>query len=220
MQPEFRQLRAFLAVADQGSANRAGAALFRAQSAVSRSIHKLESELGVALFERRARGMLMTEYGRALLVRARRVQAECNARAPSSRRSQASSPSAGADLRHADARATRSHLRRVGRAASYAVGRREPRHHAACRQHHGARDRGKHRRSAVRTDGARHDTSARGRRARVAVETRARRDAPCRFRHRGAARGRARHGDGRRAAARGRTRLLPESIRTSLRPLF
>jgi LysR family transcriptional regulator of gallate degradation len=76
MQPELRQLRAFLAVADQGSANRAGAALFRAQSAVSRSIHRLESELGVALFERRARGMLITEYGRALLVRARRVHAE------------------------------------------------------------------------------------------------------------------------------------------------
>ena len=76
MQPELRHLRAFLAVADQGSANRAGAALFRAQSAVSRSIHKLEVELGVKLFERRARGMLLNEYGRALLVRARRVHAE------------------------------------------------------------------------------------------------------------------------------------------------
>ena len=73
MQPELRHLRAFLAVADQGSANRAGAALYRAQSAVSRSIRKLEQELGAALFERRARGMLLTEYGRALLVRARRV---------------------------------------------------------------------------------------------------------------------------------------------------
>jgi LysR family transcriptional regulator of gallate degradation len=76
MQPELRHLRAFLAVADQGSANRAGAALFRAQSVVSRSIHKLERELGVRLFERRARGMLLTEYGRALLVRTRRVHAE------------------------------------------------------------------------------------------------------------------------------------------------
>ena len=56
--------------------NRAGTALFRAQSAVSRSIHKLERELGVELFERRARGMLLTEYGRALLVRARRARAE------------------------------------------------------------------------------------------------------------------------------------------------
>jgi LysR family transcriptional regulator of gallate degradation len=76
MQLELRHLRAFLAVAEQGSANRAGAALFRAQSAVSRSIHKLETELGVTLFERRARGMLLTEYGRGLLVRARRVHAE------------------------------------------------------------------------------------------------------------------------------------------------
>src|SRR6266487_3457223 len=76
MQPQLRHLRAFLAVADQGSANRAGAALFRAPSAVSRSIHKLEHELGVELFERRARGMLLNEYGRALLVRARRVHAE------------------------------------------------------------------------------------------------------------------------------------------------
>ena len=76
MQPELRQVRAFLAVADQGSVNRAGTALFRAQSAVSRSIHKLERELGVELFERRARGMLLTEYGRALLVRARRARAE------------------------------------------------------------------------------------------------------------------------------------------------
>ncbi len=76
MRPELRHLRAFLAVAEQGSAHRAGLALFRAQSAVSRSIRKLEGELGVELFERRARGMLLTEYGKALLVRARRVQAE------------------------------------------------------------------------------------------------------------------------------------------------
>src|SRR4030081_196919 len=75
MQPELRHVRAFLAVADQGSVNRAGAALFRAQSAVSRSIRKLEYELGVELFERRARGMLLTGYGRALLVRARRGHA-------------------------------------------------------------------------------------------------------------------------------------------------
>lgn len=76
MQLELRHLRAFLAVAEQGSANRAGLTLFRAQSAVSRSIHKLEQALGARLFERRARGMLLTEYGRALQVRARRVHDE------------------------------------------------------------------------------------------------------------------------------------------------
>jgi LysR family transcriptional regulator, regulator for genes of the gallate degradation pathway len=75
-QPELRHVRAFLAVVDQGSAHRAGVALFRAQSGVSRAIGKLETELGVKLFERRASGMLLTQYGRALLVRARRAQAE------------------------------------------------------------------------------------------------------------------------------------------------
>ena len=73
---ELRHLRAFLAVAEEGSAYRAGEALFRAQSAVSRSVHKLESALGVKLFERRAHGMLLTEYGRALLTRAQRVRQE------------------------------------------------------------------------------------------------------------------------------------------------
>lgn len=79
IRPEFRHLRAFLAVAEQGSAHRAGTTLYRAQSAVSRSIRRLEEELGVALFERRARGMLLTEFGRALLVRAQRVHAEMQA---------------------------------------------------------------------------------------------------------------------------------------------
>jgi DNA-binding transcriptional LysR family regulator len=88
MRPELRHLRAFLAVAEHGSANRAGATLYRAQSAISRSIHKLEDELGVALFERRARGMLLTQYGRALLVRARRAcMPRCSQRAATSRRS-------------------------------------------------------------------------------------------------------------------------------------
>jgi LysR family transcriptional regulator of gallate degradation len=76
MQLELRHLRSFLAVAEEGSAYRAGEALFRAQSAVSRSVHRLEAELGVGLFERRAHGMLLTEYGRALLVRAQRIQEE------------------------------------------------------------------------------------------------------------------------------------------------
>src|SRR5213596_1362849 len=76
MQPELRPCERFSRVADHGSAYQTGAALFRAQSAVSRSIHKLERELGVKLFERRARGMLLTEYGRALLVRAQRVHTE------------------------------------------------------------------------------------------------------------------------------------------------
>lgn len=108
MQPELRHLRVFLAVAEQGSANLAGATLFRAQSAVSRSIHKLESELGVKLFERRARGMLLTEYGRALQVRARRVRAEMQ-RA----RSDLSALAPGGTVRNAPIFGMLTHERRV-----------------------------------------------------------------------------------------------------------
>jgi len=108
MQLELRHLRVFLAVADQGSANLAGEALFRAQSAVSRSIHKLESELGVTLFERRARGMLLTEYGRALQLRARRVQEEIQCA-----RSDLAALAPGGTVRNAPVFAMLTHERRV-----------------------------------------------------------------------------------------------------------
>jgi LysR family transcriptional regulator of gallate degradation len=71
-----RHLRAFLAVVDHGSASRAAAALLRAQSAITRSVQELERALAVRLFERRAQGMLRTEFGRALERRARVAQAE------------------------------------------------------------------------------------------------------------------------------------------------
>lgn len=71
-----RHLRAFLSVASHGSANRAAASLLRAQSAITRSVHELERAFGVPLFERRAKGMLLTEFGRVLEARARVAQAE------------------------------------------------------------------------------------------------------------------------------------------------
>ena len=79
MQFGTRYLRVFLAVAEHGSVNKAAAALFRAQSAVTRSIHELERSLDVELFERRAGGMLPTAFGKTLLRRARRIQAEMHA---------------------------------------------------------------------------------------------------------------------------------------------
>jgi DNA-binding transcriptional LysR family regulator len=51
MEFSIRHLRAFLAVVNHGSVNQAAATLFRAQSAITRSIH--ERELGLDLFERR-----------------------------------------------------------------------------------------------------------------------------------------------------------------------
>lgn len=64
---ETASLRDFREVARQGSLRRAAERLFVAQSAVSRQIVALEQELGVQLFERRARGMAPTAAGRLLL---------------------------------------------------------------------------------------------------------------------------------------------------------
>ena len=69
----LRHLRAFLAVADMGSVTKAADALYRAQSAVTRSVRQLETTLGVDLFERKTSGMLRTAFGNLVLFRARRV---------------------------------------------------------------------------------------------------------------------------------------------------
>jgi LysR family transcriptional regulator of gallate degradation len=72
----LRHLRVFLAVAEAGGATRAAESLYRAQSAVTRSIQELEAALGVQLFERKANGMLPTVFGQALLFRAKRAAQE------------------------------------------------------------------------------------------------------------------------------------------------
>src|SRR5258706_2043303 len=70
------QLRTFIAAADQGSFSAAGRKLRRAQSVVSQTLANLEGQLGVALFDRRARYPTLTEDGRALLQDAREVAAQ------------------------------------------------------------------------------------------------------------------------------------------------
>lgn len=64
---ETASLRYFREVAAQGSLRHAAERLYIAQSALSRQVRALESDLGVALFERRARGMVLTAAGRLLL---------------------------------------------------------------------------------------------------------------------------------------------------------
>ncbi|MEQ8654934.1 MAG: LysR substrate-binding domain-containing protein [Kiloniellales bacterium] len=66
-------LRSFLAVAQQGSVTRAAAQLGRTQSAISVQIKRLESLLAIALFERQARGVRLTDAGQRLLPRARQL---------------------------------------------------------------------------------------------------------------------------------------------------
>ena len=70
------QLRAFRLVADTGTATRAATLLFRAQSAVTRSVQELEAALGEPLFERKPSGMLPTPVGRAVLARCDRIFSE------------------------------------------------------------------------------------------------------------------------------------------------
>jgi LysR family transcriptional regulator, regulator for genes of the gallate degradation pathway len=69
-------LRAFRLVAQTGSATKAAAALFRAQSAVTRSLQELEAAVGETLLERRPSGMLPTPAGRAVLLRCERIFTE------------------------------------------------------------------------------------------------------------------------------------------------
>ncbi|WP_434106673.1 LysR family transcriptional regulator [Paraburkholderia caffeinilytica] len=73
------QLRAFTIVVEHGSASRAAALLFRAQSAVTRAVRELEETLGERLLERRPSGMLPTSVGRAVDERSRRIFAELHA---------------------------------------------------------------------------------------------------------------------------------------------
>lgn len=67
-------LRYFLEVARCGSISEASLRLNVAASAVSRQIAKLERDLNCLLFERRARGMVLSEAGHRLAVHARKAQ--------------------------------------------------------------------------------------------------------------------------------------------------
>ena len=63
---DWDKLRVFHAVADAGSFTHAGDTLSLSQSAVSRQVHSLEESLGVMLFHRHARGLILTEQGELL----------------------------------------------------------------------------------------------------------------------------------------------------------
>ncbi|GAA0774921.1 LysR family transcriptional regulator [Roseibium denhamense] len=63
---DWDKLRIFHAAAQAGSFTHAGDSLHMSQSAVSRQVSALELDLGVALFHRHARGLLLTEQGELL----------------------------------------------------------------------------------------------------------------------------------------------------------
>lgn len=72
---ELRHLRYFAAVAEEQNITKAAARLHVSQPPLSRQIRDLEEELGVALFERSAKSVKLTEAGRVFLVEAHAVLA-------------------------------------------------------------------------------------------------------------------------------------------------
>lgn len=69
----LRQLEVFLAVARARSYRQAAETLHTSQPALSQHVRELEGELGTRLFDRLSRGVVLTEAGRLLEERAKRV---------------------------------------------------------------------------------------------------------------------------------------------------
>jgi len=73
---ELDNLKAFIWVSEQGSFSRAAERLFITQPAVSKRISALETELKTQLFDRIGHKISLTEAGKALMPRARRILLE------------------------------------------------------------------------------------------------------------------------------------------------
>ena len=64
---DYRQLQLFLATAERLNLSHAAEAMNITQPGLSKSMHRLQRELGTRLYHRRGRGIELTESGRALL---------------------------------------------------------------------------------------------------------------------------------------------------------
>lgn len=65
--PSLKQLEYFLALAKSSNMTKLSEDLFVSQTALSKSIARLESELGVKLFDRQGRNIVLNEYGKTFL---------------------------------------------------------------------------------------------------------------------------------------------------------
>ncbi|MBY0293050.1 MAG: LysR family transcriptional regulator [Alphaproteobacteria bacterium] len=73
---DWDKLRVFYNVAESGNFTRAASRLQISQSAISRQISTLEDRIGMPLFHRHARGLILTEQGELLFRTAREVFSE------------------------------------------------------------------------------------------------------------------------------------------------
>ncbi|MBV9757875.1 MAG: LysR family transcriptional regulator, partial [Alphaproteobacteria bacterium] len=86
---ELRHLRYFIAVAEEGSLlTAAQRRLNTSQPSLSRQIRDLESEVGVKLLERQARGVALTAAGRVFLDHARLALLQVEAATEGARRAE------------------------------------------------------------------------------------------------------------------------------------
>lgn len=74
--PNVRQLRALVSVAQGGSVHKAASLMHVTQPAVTRAIHELEQALGLELFARTPKGMVPTTVGAILVERTQRAFAQ------------------------------------------------------------------------------------------------------------------------------------------------
>src|SRR5258708_35755728 len=63
---DLRRLRTFVTVAEQGSVSKAALRLHITQTALSRQIRALQQDLGLLLFDRVGRGLVLTPEGEQL----------------------------------------------------------------------------------------------------------------------------------------------------------
>ncbi|NPD31356.1 LysR family transcriptional regulator [Eggerthellaceae bacterium zg-1084] len=69
----LRQIQCFCAVCEEGSFTKAARRLYITQSAVSQQMKNLETDLGVSLFQRGGRNLVLSEAGRVFYERTRTV---------------------------------------------------------------------------------------------------------------------------------------------------
>lgn len=72
----LRHIEVLVAVAETGSIRAAARKVGLTQPALSKAIRQMEGELNVQMLTRTPRGVVLTDYGRAVLVRARSIDSE------------------------------------------------------------------------------------------------------------------------------------------------